>query len=590
MDRRDLIDVAAGSRPASLIVRGGKLVNVLTREIYAADIAVFGDRIAAAGQVSYAEGPETVVIDAAGKYVAPGFIDQHVHVHETQLNIVEFAAAILPHGTTGICTDLYGEMVVGGVSAVRSCLDAARRLPLKVWFMLGTPGCYQNEPFGHSGWPTFDEMLEMLGWPECAGLDDSSASKIAAGDPQMLQLVDAVQRRGKKVSGHGSEVRGRALSAWTAYVKASDDHECTGSEEAVDKARLGLRIAMREGSGCYNVSAVVKAITEYGIDPRRFCFATDLISPVEIAEAGHIDNAMRKAIHGGVPPIVAVQMATLNAAECLKVDDDYGSVSPGKVADLVLLDDLAQVRVASVIASGELVARDGRMLMPVPSVRFPDAAYGTVRLARPVVPEDFAIRLGDGRTQVTVRVITASGDNLATGEVHETVSLNDGEVRTDVARDLLKVAAIERVRGTGELAVGLIRGFDLHSGAIATSYNSQQQNMIVLGTNDRDMALAANALAQVGGGFVIVDGGAVLGLLELPLFGLESDQPYASVVARLKELNRILAELGCHFPAAFHTLGFMGLPVEIGSLKISPRGLVDVWKGAIVDLVVDEAH
>src|SRR5437879_2010276 len=172
MTRRDLIHVAVGSRPATLIVRSGKLVNVLTREIYPADIAVFGDRIAAVGQVNHTEGPETVVIDAAGKYVVPGFIDQHIHVHETQLNIVEFGAAVLPRGTTGICTDLYGEMVVGGVDAVRSCLDAARCLPLNVWFMLGTPGYYQNEPFGHSGWPTFDQMLQMLSWPECVGLDD----------------------------------------------------------------------------------------------------------------------------------------------------------------------------------------------------------------------------------------------------------------------------------------------------------------------------------------------------------------------------------------------------------------------------------
>lgn len=584
--RQDLIETAMGNRPADLIVQGGKLVNALTREIYPADVAVLGDRIAAVRQVDYTRGPETTVIDAQGKYLTPGLIDQHIHVHETQLNIVEFAAAVLPRGTTGICTDLYGEMVVGGLKAVRTCLDAARDLPLKVWFVLGTPGYYQNIPFGHSGRPTRDEVFEMLDWPECYGMDDAFASKIAAGDPRILELVDAVQARGKKVCGHGSEVRGHPLNAWMAFVRATDDHECVDPEEAVEKARLGLHIAMREGSGCFNVSDVVKAVTEYGVDPRRFCFSTDLISPVQIAEDGHIDNALRKAIQGGVPSVIAIQMATLNAAECLKVDDDYGSISPGKVADILLVDDLAEFRVAAVIASGELVAREGQMVKQLPPVKFPDWAYGTVRFPHPITPKDFALS-GDGESaEVTVRVITASGWTLLTGEAHYQMAVRDGLIYPDPARDILKIAAIERVQGTSEIGVGLIQGFGLQSGAIATTYNSQQQNLIVLGTNDDDMALAANTLARSGGGFVVVNQDEIKGLLELPLFGLESDQSYAYVLAKLGELNKVLAELGCHLPAAFHTLGFMGLPVDIGTLKISPKGLIDVWQSQVVALQV----
>ncbi len=586
MDRRELVEVALGYKPARLVVQGGRLANVLTREIYPADVAIVGDRIAAVGQIDHTIGPETERIDAHGKYVTPGLIDQHIHIHETQLNIVEFAAAVLPRGTTGVCTDLYGEMVVSGVKAVRACLDAAKGLPLKVWFMLGTPGYYQNAPFGGTGWPSLEELLQLLDWPECYGMDDAFAAKIAAGDPEILRLVDAVQSRGKRVCGHGSEITGRPLNAWVAYVRATDDHECVDPAEAVEKARLGVRISMREGSGCYNVAAVAKAITEYGVDPRRFCFSTDLISPLQIAEGGHIDNAVRTAIRGGIPPMVALQMATLNAAECLKVDDDYGSVSPGKVADILLLDDLAEVRVAEVIAGGQRVARDGRMLRPLPAIRFPEWSYGTVRFPRPVQPEDFALRVGKRNGTVTVRVIAASGESLLTRELHEQMSTRDGEIAADVSRDILKIAAVERVRGTGECGVGLIQGFGLRRGAIATTYNSQEQNLIVLGANDRDMAVAANTLARVGGGFVVVEDGRVRGLLELPLFGLESDQPYDHVVARLRELSRALGELGCHLPAPFHTLGFMGLPVDIGTLKISPKGLIDVWKRAVVSLEV----
>jgi adenine deaminase len=430
-------------------------------------------------------------------------------------------------------------------------------------------------------------MFQMLEWPECYGMDDSFASKIAAGDPQILELVDAVQSKGKKVCGHGSEVRGKPLNAWLAYVRATDDHECVDPEEAIEKARLGVHISMREGSGCFNVSAVVKAITEHGLDPRRFCFSTDLISPVQIVEEGQIDNAMRQAIRGGVPPVIAVQMATLNAAECLKVDDDYGSVSPGKVADILLIDDLAEFRVSAVMASGEIVAREGRMVTELPAASFPQWAYGTVKFPNPIAPEDFALSAPDGRSQVTVRVISASGYTLLTGEERHQMPARDGLIQADPARDLLKIAAIERVQGTGEIGVGLIRGFGLQSGAIATTYNSQQQNLIVLGANDADMALAANTLAKVGGGFVVVDQGEVEGVLELPLFGLESDQPYQQVLARLQELNQALVRLGCHLPATFHTLGFMGLPVDIGTLKISPRGLIDVWKGEVVSLLVD---
>ena len=576
------IDVAMGRQPADLFIRGGRLVNVLTREIYPADVAVAGTRIAAVGNVDYAVGPETVVIDASSKYLTPGLIDQHIHIHETQLDIVQFAAAVLPCGTTAICTDFYGEMVVGGSRAVRTVLDAAHGLPLKVWFMLGTPGYYQNDPFGHSGWPSHEEMLEMLDWPECYGMDDTFAAKIVAADPRILDLVDAVQARGKKVCGHGSEIRGRDLNGWMAYVRATDDHESVDPEEAVEKARAGLHISMREGSGCFNVSAVARAVSEYGIDPRRFCFCADLISPLQIAEDGHIDNAVRRAIQSGIPPVVAVQMATLNAAECLKVDDDEGSVSPGKIADILLVDDLTAFHVAAVIANGTLVARDGILVTPLLTRQYPEWAYGTVHFAHPLTPEDFGLPGDAERGEVVVRVITASGQTLLTGQAHERMTPKHGQITADADRDILKIAAVERVRGTGEIGVGLIRGFGLRSGAMATTYNSQQQNLIVLGTDDRDMAVAANTLARTGGGFVVVERGEVRGLLELPLFGLLSDRSYEHVVSTLRRLNVVLAEMGCHLPAPFHTLGFMGLPVDIGTLKISPRGLVDVWQSSIV--------
>jgi adenine deaminase len=279
-------------------------------------------------------------------------------------------------------------------------------------------------------------------------------------------------------------------------------------------------------------------------------------------------------------------MATLNAAECLHVDDDCGSVSPGKRADILLVGDLAAFDVATVIAGGRVVARDGAVSAVLPAAEFPQWAYGTVRIPRLVQADDFVLASPGAAGERLVRVIDASGTTLVTGEVHIHVRVSGGRIVADPSRDLAKIAAVERVRGTGEIGVGLIRGFGLRRGAIATTYNSQQQNVVVLGIDESDMAVAVNTLARSGGGFVVVADGTVRALLALPLFGLESDQPVDHVVRQMRELHEAVRALGCALPAPFHTLGFMGLPVDIGTLKISPQGLVDVWKGEVVRLEV----
>ncbi len=583
---RNLVSVALGRRKADLVITGGRLVNVYTAEIYEAALAIAGDRIAAVGDVQHTIGPETEIVDADDRYLVPGLIDHHCHVHESQLTISEFASAVIPRGTTGVATDHYGELSVGGIKAVRESLDAAKTLPLKVFFLLGGPGYYQNHPFGHSGVPTLDDMLEMLAWEECVGLNEAFAARIVDNEEKMISLVDAVIRSGKWVCSHGAEMTGERANAWMAYLRATDDHESVSAEDALLRARLGIYVSVREGAGCYNLDQVIRAITEHGVDHRRFCFNTDVPSTLSIVEDGHIDYLMRRAISAGVKPVAAIQMATLNAAECLGVDRDHGSLGPGKIADVLLVDDLEAMGVRTVIADGRVVAVDGELVEPLPPTRFSEDAYGTVRLSTPIVADDFTINAGRDDGTVEIRVIEASGETVTTLESIEEVQVTGGTIEGDVGRDLLKIAAIERVTGSRMIGVGIVRGFKLHEGALATTFNAQQENIVVVGTNDDDMAMAANVLADSGGGFVCVQGGEVRGLLELPLFGLLSEQPYKEVAAQIRSLNETVRSLGCDMPSPFPTLGFVGLPVDIGNLKICPEGLVDVWKREVVPIIV----
>lgn len=581
--RRELVEVAQGRLDADVIVAGGSLVNVYTSERYDADVAIRGSRIAAIGDVEHTKGPRTEVVDARGLVLTPGFIDQHAHVHESQLNIAEFAAAVVPRGTIGIGTDLYGEVVVSGLRAAHAALELAQTLPLKLWFLGGMPAYYQNLPFGHSGTPTREELLDELEQDYCVGIDDTSSTRVVAGDTSQLEMVDAVLRLGKEVSGHGAGLTLQQANAWAAYCLRLDDHECVSAEEAAEKARLGIRISVREGSGVYNLDAVVRAITELGVDPRRFCFCTDVPPAVRMTSDGHIDALIRMAIARGVEPIAAIQMATLNTAECLGVDVDHGAVAPGKVADIVLLSSLEDVRVDAVIVDGRVVAEGGSLLDRKRSFGFPAWAYATVRV-RELAPEDFEVRVSPEDDRVAVRVIDADGTTIVTHEAIVEMSVADGRLSSDAERDILKLAAFERVRGTGQSYVGLVRGFGLKRGALATTFNSQAENLMVVGADDEDMAAAANALREAGGGFAVAVDGLVTVMLPLPLYGLEAELPYEQVVELLETLNGAARELGCPMPEPFATLGFVGTPVEAPYLKLAPEGLVDVFSATVMPL------
>jgi adenine deaminase len=405
------------------------------------------------------------------------------------------------------------------------------------------------------------------------------------GDDALLSLVSEAQSLGKHICGHGSEVRGRRANAWVAYVGETDDHECVTADEAVEKAQLGVWISMRQGSGCYNIPAVADAVTQHGVDPRRFTLCTDLVSPMELAANGHIDHCVRVAVRSGIDPVTAIQMATLNAAECMGIAGLVGSITPGRVADILLVGDLSGFAVDAVIAGGHVVARGGELTGTLDAEPYPSWSRDTVTLAG-LRQEAFDVRAPSASGVVTVRAIGASGVSLITEEQTVRLNVRDGCVHADPARDILKIASIERFSGRAELGVGFVCGFGLRRGAIAGSYNPQHQDVIVVGADSRDMFVAAKALEQMGGGFAVAVGGELRASLPLPLFGLLADRSLKDVVGGLSELYAALRDLGCELPAPFHTLAFVGLPVDIGTLKISPKGVVDVWKGEVVPVVI----
>ena len=323
------------------------------------------------------------------------------------------------------------------------------------------------------------------------------------------------------------------------------------------------------------------------VDTRHITLNTDVCSPLRMSEEGHLDNCVRTCIKNGIHPIDAICMATINTAECIRKDDLFGSVTPGKIADIILVKDLVDFRAETVIANGRVVATNGKLIEPFKRVAYPKYAYNTVRLKREIQASDFTIRCSENTPQ-KVRVIGCSNEGIITTEIHTEVVPQNGVLCADTERDILKIASLERTKLSGDMYTALIHGFGLKSGAIASTYNPHNQHMTIVGTNDADMAYAANKLVEMGGGFIVVENGKTKAALPLPMYGLLSDMPLEKVVEGVRAVYSASWDIGCVLSEPFHTLAFVGLPVIIGNLKISPTGLVDVWAEKNVPLFLEE--
>jgi adenine deaminase len=564
------VRVARGQEPADLVVRGGRVVDVLTQQVRPADVAIVGDRIAAVGDGL--AGYE--VVEAAGRYVAPGFIDAHVHIESSMVAPGRFADAVLPHGTTTIVSDPHEIANVLGVAGITWMLEASAGLDLSVLMM--APACVPASPLETAGarLVASDLMALAARHPRVLGLAEMmNYPGVLAGDVDELAKLAAFAAAGGLVDGHAPGLVGADLQAYLAAGVVSD-HECLTADEAREKVAHGMTVFLREATNARNLLDVLPAVTP--ANARRFAFCTDDRVPGELLDEGSIDALVRMAIGAGLDPLTAITMASLNAAEHYGLRD-RGAVAPGRRADLVLFEDLADVRPALVLAGGRIAARDGERVGG--GAAAPGGLPATMNVAW---PDDLRLaRAGD-----RVRAIGLIEDQLiTTSRVAELRGGDAAYAGPEPDADLLRLSVVERHHATGNVGAGFVSGFGLRAGALASSVAHDSHNIVVAAADDGDALVAARAAAELGGGLVVAAGGEVRATVPLPLAGLMADRPPRDVADDLARAESVARELGCRLGAPFMALSFLALPV-IPSLKLTDRGLVDVDAFALTDVFV----
>lgn len=576
---KQLVDVAMGRAPADLVIRGGRWVNVHTREIVPdTDIAVSAGRIAYCGpDAGYCIGPQTRVINAAGRYLVPGLLDAHMHVESSMLTVTEYVRAVIPHGTTGVFADPHEIANVFGIKGVRLMVDEASALPINVFVQM--PSCVPSAPGlerpGASITPA--DVAEAMQWPDIIGLGEMmNFPGVFGSDPNMHAEMAETMKAHKTVGGHyASPDLGRPFHAYVAGGPA-DDHEGTREIDAVERARRGMRPMLRLGSAWYDVESQITAITQRGLDPRQFILCTDDVHAGTLVQEGHMDRVLRHAVGLGLDPLIAIQMMTLNTAQHFGVERDLGSLAPGRYADIVLATDLRDFAAEIVIGAGEVLAENGRLVVDLPPYAYPADVQNSVNLARPVTAADFYVPAPGHNSTVNAHVIGVIENQAPTRHVIAPLNASNGEVFPDPAQNIAWAALVERHRATGEVVSGFVQGFSFNVPcAVAATVAHDSHHLLVVGTNKDDMALAANTLAKVGGGVVVIREGKQLALVELPIAGLMSSERAEIVAEKSARMVQAMQDCGCKLHNAYMQLSLLAL-VVIPELRISDLGLVDV--------------
>ena len=574
-----------GKLELDLVIRGGKLINVLSSEIYEADVGIAGTRIALVGEEAREfVSAKTKTVNAKESFLVPGLIDVHYHVAGTYLTMTNLAMSLLARGTTAIASDFYEYGAVAGPRAVEAGLAEALRTPLKVLFNVPLLAYVQNNPFGNSGKVKPADLMEMLDWDAAVALGEVQPQ--TAFDPNVRALVEKTIRLRKTVVGHYVGFHGAGLASWLS-LGATSDHESVDADEAFEKVRRGVRLVAREGSAAVDLGNVLRAVTERGLDPRRFVFCTDEVDPLQLRALGHMDYKVRKAIGMGVSPISAVQMATINAAEYYRVDNDIGSIAAGKIADIVLVKDLSDFRARAVVANGKAVAEGGRFLGNLRRPRQPGFMRRTIHTKPGLGPLDFAVHTKNEKSShAEVNIIEAREGSLISGRKVATLKVENGVVLPDPEKDILKISVVDRY-GSNRIGNGYISGFKLAHGGVAESFAPVPEYLVALGSSDEDVAFAVNEVRRMQGGFVVITGGKVMARFHLPILGLLSEDPLDSVASSLEKATMAFRSLGCEFRSPFLTLMFMTYPL-IPTLKITQLGMVDFDRMKYADVIVRE--
>ena len=585
-----LVDVAMGRAKADLVVKNARWVNVHSGEIIpATDIAVVAGRFAYCGpDASHTIGPDTEVVDAAGRYVMPGLCDAHMHVESGMVTVTEFCRAVIPHGTTSMFIDPHEIANVLGLAGVRLMHDEAVEQPVNVWVQM--PSCVPSAPGLEEGGAVLGpkDVAEAMEWPLIIGLGEvMNFPGVAANDPTMVGEIAATRAAGKTVGGHfASPELGLAFHGYVAGG-AEDDHEGTRMEDAAARVRQGMKAMLRLGSAWYDVAAQVKAITEMGLDSRHFILCTDDCHSGTLVHDGHMNRVVRHAIAQGLKPMTAIQMATINTAEHFKLEREIGSVTPGRRADFLIVSDLAELSIDAVYGRGVRLAAGGTLEADMSAYAYPASAIDTVKLGRAMTAEDFRVKAPEGAGDSVEALVIGVVENQApTKALTARVPVMDGVAMPDTDNDVCRIALVERHRASGDVTNGFVSGFGYRgSCAMASTVAHDCHHIIVVGTSEDDMALAVNRLGEVGGGVVFFADGVEQALVEMPIAGLMSAERAEIVAEKADGLIAAMLAAGCSLNNAYMQHSLLAL-VVIPALRISDKGIVDSERFEIVDLFV----
>lgn len=583
---RHLVDVAMGRSPADLVITNGRWVCVQSGEIIPdTDIAIKGERIAYVGpDARHTIGKNTRLIEAAGRYLVPGLLDAHMHVESGMLTVTEFVRAVLPHGTTGMFIDPHEIANVFGLKGVRLMVDEAAVQSIHVWVQM--PSCVPSAPGLETPGASIgaQEVAEAMTWDGIVGLGEMmNFPGVSNGDEKLYAEMAETRLAHKVIGGHyASPDLGLPFHGYAAGGP-QDDHEGTRMEDAIARARQGIKPMLRFGSAWFDVAAQVKAITEMGLDSRRFMLCTDDSHSETLVNEGHMDRVVRHAIAQGLKPMTAIQMATLNTAEHFGMDQQVGMLAPGRFADILLVQELADFRAQLVIARGQIAAENGALNLEIPEFTYPQWATQSVHLGRRLAASDFRLP-APPFAQVQANVIGVIENQAPTRHLKITLAPQNGEVKADMQSDVAKLALVERHKGTGGIQVGLVHGFGFNVPcAIATTVAHDSHHMIVVGTDEDAMAQAVNELAEMNGGQVVIRQGKVIGRVELPIAGLMSNERAEIVAQKAATILSGFHACGCKLNNPNMQLSLLAL-VVIPELRISDLGLVDVKTFELIPL------
>lgn len=551
------LSVARGEKPAELLFKNARLVNVMSGEIHDANVAVDDGRVIGLGDYDAKE-----IVDLAGAFLAPSLIDGHFHVESTMVTLPEFVRAVVPHGTGAMVIDPHEYANVLGMDGIRYVLESSKNLPIDFFIML--PSCIPATHLETAGARfTADDLKLMIADDRIAGVAElMNYPGVFLGMESELAKIDA--GKGKVIDGHAPGLRGKNLNAY-ALAGVRSDHESTELDEAREKLRLGMHLLVREGSTERNLEHIIGLVTPE--NSANCSFATDDKLPGDLVGEGHIDHSIRKAIAHGLAPITAMQMGTINTARYYRLKN-HGAIAPRFWADFIVMDDLEKMSILRVYKKGKLIAENGRYIGKKPAeVPQPRSTMNLNYKA----PEDFELSANGAKK---IRVIDIVPHQIVTKEAIELPKIDNGKIVADPTRDILKLVVVERHCATGNVGVGFVRGFGLQRGALGSTVAHDAHNVVVVGTNDSDITAAVQALEKMRGGQVAVVDGKVEAALPLPIAGLVSDQPLEAVIEKIAELNSAAASFGCKLDAPFMTLSFMSLS-PIPELKLTDQGLVD---------------